>query len=147
MEKLLHDEFKRIVTTLTQTDPASPEYTQVLHNFECLDAIGSTINDFLKSDMCNEDCADCPLPDACADEAEIVEFPTPVPEPHDPPPPEPEPAYTQAEVRAKLAEARRLGVNVAAIVREFGVENFTAIPATKYGELLERVRDSCAGLE
>ena len=142
----MQDEFKRIVTTLTQTDPASSEYTQVLHNFECLDAIGSSIDEFLKTaDMCNEDCADCPIPE-CDTDMKVVDFPPPVPEAHEPPP-DPEPEYTQAEVRAKLAEARRLGVNVAAIVRDFGVENFTAIPATKYGELLERVKDSCAGLE
>ena len=52
---------------------------------------------------------------------------------------EPARVWEMTEVRAALVEARRKGVNVSALLREFGVENFGAFPAGKYGELMQRL--------
>jgi hypothetical protein len=52
---------------------------------------------------------------------------------------EPARVWEMTEVRAALVEARRKGVNVSALLREFGVENFGAFPAGKYGELMKRL--------
>ncbi len=52
---------------------------------------------------------------------------------------EPEKTYDMAEVRAALVAARRRGVNVTEILKEYGVDNFGAFPAGKYGELMERL--------
>lgn len=48
--------------------------------------------------------------------------------------------YKMEDVRAALVDARRSrGINVTELLREFGVENFSAFPAGRYGELLRRL--------
>ena len=51
----------------------------------------------------------------------------------------PEKTYEMAEVRAALVAARRRGVNVTELLKEYGVDNFGAFPAGKYGELMKRL--------
>lgn len=156
MHVKLKKEFERLFDVLITTDPATDKYETVLRSFEMLDSIGPTINDFLRmtdstpNGDCNEDCADCPNCGEAHEDADVVQFPTPIPEPHptDPEPepaPEPKPTLTSSEVRTRLAEARRNGVNVAALIKEFGVDNFTALPATKYADLLSMIDN--AGME
>lgn len=56
--------------------------------------------------------------------------------------PEPEPVeskYSMTDVRAALAKARSKGVNVADIIRSFGVENFQQIDASKYPAIMEKL--------
>lgn len=49
--------------------------------------------------------------------------------------------YKLEDVRAALVDARRnRGVNVTELLREFGVENFSAFPAGKYGELMAKLK-------
>lgn len=55
---------------------------------------------------------------------------------------EPEKTYEMSEVRAALVAARRRGVNVTEILKEYGVDNFGAFPAGKYGELMERLGET-----
>lgn len=50
-----------------------------------------------------------------------------------------EPKFTMVEVRAALAKARAKGVNVAEIVRSFGVESFPEIPASQYGAVMAKL--------
>ena len=47
--------------------------------------------------------------------------------------------YEPSEVRAALVDARRKGANISAILQEFGVENFSAFPAGRYAELMDRL--------
>jgi hypothetical protein len=47
--------------------------------------------------------------------------------------------YEMSEVRAALVDARRKGTNVTELLKEFGVENFSAFPAGRYGELMQRL--------
>lgn len=50
--------------------------------------------------------------------------------------------YTREEVRAALARSRKEGVNVPELLAEFGVDNFSALPAGKYPELMARLGES-----
>lgn len=52
---------------------------------------------------------------------------------------EPAKVYDPADVRAALVAARRAGTNVTELLKEFGVDNFGAFPAGKYGELMKRL--------
>jgi hypothetical protein len=47
--------------------------------------------------------------------------------------------YKMEDVRAALVAARRGGTNVTELLKEFGVENFSAFPAQRYGELMKRL--------
>lgn len=49
------------------------------------------------------------------------------------------PALTKEVVRAALAKARKSGVNVTELLGELGYDNFSAVPAAKYGEIMERI--------
>lgn len=50
------------------------------------------------------------------------------------------PEYKMEDVRAALVAARRKkGVNVTELLLEFGVENFSAFPAGRYWELMQRL--------
>ena len=48
-------------------------------------------------------------------------------------------AYTAEEVRAAMAKARMGGTNVNAILSEFGVGHFNALPASKYPDVMARL--------
>ena len=48
------------------------------------------------------------------------------------------PTLTKAEVRSKLLAHRKAGLNITALLQEFGCAGFNDIPAAKYGELLQR---------
>lgn len=47
--------------------------------------------------------------------------------------------YSMTDVRAALAKARSKGVNVSDIIRAFGVDNFTALDASKYPAVMEKL--------
>jgi hypothetical protein len=49
------------------------------------------------------------------------------------------PVPKMEEVRGALAKARLKGLNVPAFLKEFGVDNFTKLPESKYAEALEKV--------
>lgn len=49
------------------------------------------------------------------------------------------PKYSMTDVRAALAKARSKGINVADIIRSFGVENFQQIDASKYPAVMEKL--------
>lgn len=169
MHEKLMNEFKRLYSALVFADPSTQAYSNILRNFECLDSVGPSINDFLRiaypeqgpeqgedpvklvaltkagiravqdsapNGDCNEDCADCPNSEEAKAEPET-----------EPAPAEEKPTLSAAEVRSKLAAARRAGVNVASIIKEFGADNFTALPATKYGELLDRIEHESGGMD
>lgn len=49
------------------------------------------------------------------------------------------PTLTKEVVRAALAKSRKAGVNVTELLQEIGYDNFSAVPASKYGEIMERL--------
>ena len=52
---------------------------------------------------------------------------------------DPAPTFTKEEVRAALAKSRKKGINVTELLCELGYDNFTAVPAAKYGEVMAKL--------
>ena len=50
--------------------------------------------------------------------------------------------YTKEDVRAALAGARKKGTNVTELLAEFGVSNFSALPAGMYPQVMARLGES-----
>ena len=73
------------------------------------------------------------------DEPSVEEYAPPVMEPAEE---EPTKTYTKEEVRAALAKSRKQGVNVTELLDELGYDNFSAVPAGKYGEIMSRLGES-----
>lgn len=75
----------------------------------------------------------------------VVVEPTEEPEPTESvetEPEEPAKTYSKEEVRAALAKSRKQGVNVTELLDELGYDNFSAVPAGKYGEIMARLGES-----
>ena len=49
--------------------------------------------------------------------------------------------YSMTDVRAALAKARSNGISVSDIIRSFGVDNFTALDASKYPTIMEKLAE------
>lgn len=85
-----------------------------------------------------------PFPEPSAEEYEppVMEAPEPDPKPE----PEEAPTYTKEEVRAELARARKKGINVTDLLKKFGVDNFSALPAAKYTDMVNEILLATASL-
>lgn len=142
-------ELRRMLARQQEIDPASVEYGTVMKNLEVLVNtvdLYSDIETFLGMvDAGIEAIEIAPGgKEVIEDEEEdtstdvpstptVTPFPTPVEEP------EPGKTYEMSEVRAALVAARKKGTNVTELLKEFGVENFSAFPAGRYGELMQRL--------
>lgn len=152
-------ELQRMLKRQTELDPSSAEYSNLLRNIEVLAGTADLyidIMDYLKdagmfsgepdkivevtlhpelakamNDVADEHPVGSPFPDAEKDApSRVVEVPAVEGK-----------TYEMTDVRAALVEARKKGVNVSALLKEFGVENFGAFPAGKYGELMKRLKE------
>lgn len=133
----LKAEVRRLLKTLPTVNPASYDYCQLLSNLEMVlgssDLIGLALS---------ESGYDVPAEDQLGVLPDKAPEPEPEPAPATEPEPETEtPRYSMVEVRTALGEARRRGVNIAELVRSFGVNNFTAIPAGAYPELMRKLEE------
>ena len=72
---------------------------------------------------------------------EVADFPAEVKDDlvKDAPPPVEEETYTSSQVRKALVDARKAGVDVKALLAEFGADNFSAVPAGKYGAIMRKL--------
>ena len=166
MTEYVASELRRIIGKIPETDPATMEYHVLLQSLEIFANISESLEELMArvdeetlSEGESKVVLHPMLERALAEKAnETEDFP---PEDETPFPAdgssgeetpetkmadvveteETEPArvWEMTEVRAALVEARRKGVNVSALLREFGVENFGAFPAGKYGELMQRL--------
>ena len=150
MNDVIKKEVSRSIERLKELDTSSLEYLQQLRNLEVLYG-ADWLNDLL--DYMDGDTDDN------GTGAEIVHLVAPVEEEDAPADvkaavvqaaaevvaakvaetAEEHPQYESAEVRTALVTARRNGVNVTELLREFGVDNFSAFPAGRYWELMERI--------
>ena len=144
-------ELRRMLARQKELDPASMEYGMVMKNLEVLVNtvdLYSDIETFLgmvdagieaiEIAPGGKEVIEAEVPASTPDEAEdntatVTPFPTPVEEP------DPGKTYEMSEVRAALVAARKKGTNVTELLKEFGVENFSAFPAGRYGELMQRL--------
>jgi hypothetical protein len=144
-----------IIDALNTTDPGSDTYSMLLRNLEQLLGITQFAADALDDDaeepvmrltlLRGDPVAGTPAAD---EEVEPAPAPTPETPAASTPAPAPEapvtaaeetPAYTREEVRAALGEARIRGVDVTALMKEFGVDRFPAFPVNRYGELMAKL--------
>lgn len=168
MTQTVRSELLRMLGMFAETDPRSIEYTQLMRNFEILSSqmdmygeVEELLSEEAESRVTKVDnviefpvkaCTDAGT-DADADEretgADIVGSCPPSEsapaedretKPQETPVSGEHPEYKMEDVRAALVAARRRkGINVTALLQEFGVENFSAFPAGRYWELMQRL--------
>jgi hypothetical protein len=154
MTEFTKNEFVRLIDLLPQTDPRSNDYLTLLRSIECFDSIANSIDemDGLRSlDLSAERTEPRVVELATVKPIGVVgafkEMPPTVPaEPAVEEKPEPAPieekkeeeqTYDASTVRKALVDARSRGVDVKEILSGFGVANFGALPAAKYGALMD----------
>ena len=128
----------RILAGIVNADPLSTEYHTGLSNYS---GILSLEGWFLSQGTG----APAKAPAKAPAEAPAEE---PTPEPAQPEPAQPdsprEPTYTKAQVRKLLGEAQTQHptLDLPSIIRSFGAQVLSDIPAERYAELLEKVNAS-----
>ena len=120
----------RILAGIVNADPLSTEYHTGLSNYS---GILSLEGWFLSQGT-------------GAPEEAPAEEPTPEPAQPEPAQPDspPEPTYTKAQVRKLLGEAQTQHptLDLPSIIRSFGAQVLSDVPAERYAELLEKVNAS-----
>lgn len=125
----------RILAGIVNADPLSTEYHTGLSNYSGI----LSLEGWFLSRRCTGAPAKAPA-EAPAEE--------PTPEPAQPEPAQPdsppEPTYTKAQVRKLLGEAQTQHptLDLPSIIRSFGAQVLSDVPAERYAELLEKVNAS-----
>lgn len=135
----ISSEVKRLLDKQQALDPSSNEYFTVMRNLETLLQL-EELYEAAVNIVSGEDAHDI-------EPAKVVEFPgvdtshfEQTAEIAESSETKDTKEYKLEEVRAALVDARRnKGVNVTELLKEFGVEHFSAFPAGKYGELMDRL--------
>lgn len=124
----------RILAGIVNADPLSTEYHTGLSNYS---GILSLEERFLSQGTGAPAKAPAEAP---------AEEPTPEPAQPEPAQPDspPEPTYTKAQVRKLLGEAQTQHptLDLPSIIRSFGAQVLSDVPAERYAELLEKVNAS-----
>lgn len=154
LTKLFDDEIQRMAEKLCAMDPGSAAYGQMLSNMSDLiwladrrtlaaqekpaviDITPAHVKKAVEEDLG----LDTPEEPVSKPVAEPV--PEPVSEPVSEPAPETGRSYTKEEVRAALAESRKRGVKVTALLGELGYDNFSAVPAGEYGAVMAKLGEA-----
>ena len=137
-KEVLQVKYNLLLDELESCDPIKcPEYFQ--HLLSLLDRLHYSLDE--------RHSVETPASPTCNPEAPVVKFDPPAPEPEPEPdgipaPVETEKTYTKEEVRAALAKSRKAGVNVTELLGEFGVSNFSGLPAAKYPEVMAKLGES-----
>lgn len=150
LTKLFDTEIQRMAEKLCAMDPGSAAYGQMLSNMSDLiwladrrtlaaqekpaviDITPAHVKKAVEEDLGLD------TPEETAPQAE----PEPVSEPVSEPAPETGRSYTKEEVRAALAESRKRGVKVTALLGELGYDNFSAVPAGEYGAVMAKLGEA-----
>lgn len=148
LTKLFDTEIQRMAEKLCAMDPGSAAYGQMLSNMSDLiwladrrtlaaqekpaviDITPAHVKKSVEEDLGLD------TPEETAPQAE------PVAEPVAEPTPKTERSYTKEEVRAALAESRKRGVKVTALLGELGYDNFSAVPAGEYGAVMAKLGEA-----
>lgn len=148
LTKLFDTEIQRMAEKLCAMDPGSAAYGQMLSNMSDLiwladrrtlaaqekpaviDITPAHVKKSVEEDLGLD------TPEETAPQAEPVSEPVPEPAP------ETGRSYTKEEVRAALAESRKRGVKVTALLGELGYDNFSAVPAGEYGAVMAKLGEA-----
>lgn len=156
LTKLFDDEVQRMAEKLCAMDPGSAAYGQLLSNMSDLiwladrrtlaaqekpaviDITPAHVKKSVEEDLGLD------TPEEAAPQTEP--FPEPFAESESEPVAKPAPetgrSYTKEEVRAALAESRKRGVKVTALLGELGYDNFSAVPAGEYGAVMAKLGEA-----
>ena len=161
MTEFSKQELLRLVDKIPETDPTSTAYHVLMQSIECFNSLALTVDEIiaLRDEQAYEDLMEQRgLVKQQAEKVKeiaqdnVVPFTAPaapweekVPESEegfDPEVEEPkqeEKTYDASEVRKALVEVKAKGVDVKEVLSEFGVTDFRALPAAKYGQLMARL--------
>lgn len=144
------DELVRMLDRQKELDPATRDYEQLVTNletlifhadlyldvFEYLQAAGRMPTPFDEPEI-TQVVLHPEFVKAVQEAKEEPKTEEPQPEPE----PEPVPSYTLVEVRAACRDAKKRGVDITALIKSFGVNYLTDLPAEKYGELMKKLEE------
>lgn len=150
LTKLFDDEIQRMAEKLCAMDPGSAAYGQMLSNMSDLIWLADRRTLAAQEKPAVIDITPAHVKKAVAEDLgldtpeEPVSEPAtePVTEPVTEPAPETGRSYTKEEVRAALAESRKRGVKVTALLGELGYDNFSAVPAGEYGAVMAKLGEA-----
>lgn len=150
LTKLFDDEIQRMAEKLCAMDPGSAAYGQMLSNMSDLIWLADRRTLAAQEKPAVIDITPAHVKKAVEEDlgldtpAEPVSEPVsePVAEPVSESAPEAGRSYTKEEVRAALAESRKRGVKVTALLGELGYDNFSAVPAGEYGAVMAKLGEA-----
>lgn len=150
LTKLFDDEIQRMAEKLCAMDPGSAAYGQMLSNMSDLIWLADRRTLAAQEKPAMIDITPAHVKKAVEEDlgldtpAEPVSEPVsePVAEPVSESAPETGRSYTKEEVRAALAESRKRGVKVTALLGELGYDNFSAVPAGEYGAVMAKLGEA-----
>lgn len=161
MTEFSKQELLRLVDKIPETDPTSTAYHVLMQSLECYTSLALTVDEIiaLRDAQVYEDLMEQrglvkqqaeKIKEIAQDN--VVPFTAPdapweekVPESEegfDPEVEEPkqeEKTYAASDVRKALVEVKAKGVDVKEVLSEFGVADFRALPAAKYGALMKKL--------
>ena len=147
------DELVRMLDRQKELDPATPEYMQLCTNmeimvhcadlyldvFEYLQAAGRLPSPFDEPEITQVTVH----PELVKAVQEAKEEDTrPGPGEAEEEAPQTVVEFSLIQVRAALREAKKRGVDIAAVIHEFGASNLTDLPAEKYGDLMKKLEEN-----
>lgn len=148
LTKLFDNEVQRMAEKLCAMDPGSAAYGQMLSNMSDLIWIADRRTLAAQEKPAPIDITPAHVKKSVAEDLGLDTPEEPVSEPVSEPAPEtvstPETgrSYTKEEVRAALAESRKRGVKVTALLGELGYDNFSAVPAGEYGAVMAKLGEA-----
>ena len=144
LTKLFDDEIQRMAEKLCAMDPGSAAYGQMLSNMSDLIWLADRRTLAAQEKPAAIDITPAHVKKSVEEDlgldtpAETAPQTEPVAEPA----PETGRSYTKEEVRAALAESRKRGVKVTALLGELGYDNFSAVPAGEYGAVMAKLGEA-----
>lgn len=146
LTKLFDTEIQRMAEKLCAMDPGSTAYGQMLSNMSDLIWLADRRALAEQEKPAVIDGTPAHVKKAVEEDLGLDTPEEPVPEPVAEPVSEPAPEtgriYTKEEVRAALAESRKRGVKVTALLGELGYDNFSAVPAGEYGAVMAKLGEA-----
>ena len=141
-EKFLICEFLAMLDLMAKTPKDSKEYEQILNNFAGLDMMGERIMNACK--LISTEMEQVEGQTVMDEFKEPYEEPTPFPEQgsnESVSDVQAEKTYTLPEVREALGKAKASGVDLLAVLGEYGTSSVKGIPESAYADIMARFGD------
>lgn len=162
MTEFSKQELLRLVDKIPETDPTSTAYHVLMQSIECFNSLALTVDEIIalrdedahddlmeqrglvkqQAEKVKEITQDNVVPFTAPAAPWEEEAPTPPTVPVEPAVEDKtveEKTYAASDVRKALVEVKAKGVDVKEVLSEFGVTDFRALPAAKYGQLMTRL--------